>query len=251
MKIAGLWRYPVKSMRGEKLVEAELTPTGLDRDRHYGLLDPQRGTILSAKREARLLEAQALLAGSELTIRLPNGETVLGVGPAVDRALSDWLGRPVRLVEATGGGRATFENISDFEDDQSAPTSWEGPPGSFVDACPVHLLTTASLAAAEAERPDLQWAPVRFRPNVLVEVEGADTAELGWVGRQVRVGEAVLDVWLGCPRCVVPTRAQPGGVARQLDVMRHLAAAHDGAFGVLSGVARPGRLAVGDRVEVL
>ena len=254
VKVLGLWRYPVKSMRGERVDQVRLEETGLVGDRRYGILDPRRGTILSAKREGGLLEAQALMAGDELTIRLPTGETVFGLGPTVDRALSDWLGRPVHLVEASAHGRATYENISDFEDDGSEPTTSECPPGSFVDACPVHLVTTASLEAVATERPDLAWDLPRFRPNIVVEVgahEGEGTVELGWAGHRVELGSAEIDVWLGCPRCVVPTRSQPGGLERQLDILRHLKAGHDSLLGVLAGVSRPGEVVVGDRVSVL
>ena len=233
--------------------EVRLEETGVAGDRRYGILDPSHGTILGAKREGGLLEAQALMAGSELTIRLPNGETLFGLGPSVDRALSDWLGRAVHLVEASAHGQATFENLSDFEDDTSELTTWEGPPGSFVDACPVHLLTTASLAAAAAERPDLAWDLPRFRPNIVVEVdpaEGDGMFEQAWAGHRVEIGSAEIDVWLGCPRCVVPTRAQPGGIGRQLDILRHLNANHGSLFGVLAGVSRPGAVAEGDAVTI-
>ena len=133
MKISGLWRYPVKSMIGERRDRLELTQGGVEGDRRFGVLDLRSGTIVSAKNDGRLLLARAMLAGVTLTIRLPTGETLLGTGPAVDLALSDWLGRPVRLVEVSPTGRGTFEMPSDFEDDESVRVRWEGPYGSFVD----------------------------------------------------------------------------------------------------------------------
>ncbi|HEV2369635.1 MAG TPA: MOSC N-terminal beta barrel domain-containing protein [Acidimicrobiales bacterium] len=250
VKVGAVWRYPVKSMRGEQLREAAVGPRGLAGDRHYGVLDVASGTILSAKREGRLLQAQSVLAGSELTVRLPTGETLLGLGANVDRALSDWLGRPVHLVEAAEHGRATYENIYDFEDDASEPTSWEGPPGSFVDSSPVHLLTTSSLGVGASGRPDLQWDVRRFRPNIVVDSAEDEMVELAWSGRRVRIGEVLLDIWKGCARCVMTTRSQPGGIERQLDVLRHINAEHAALLGVLAGVSEGGRLAVGQGVSL-
>ena len=261
MRVAALWRYPVKSLRGERMTRVDVTATGIVGDRRYGLLDLSSGTILSAKREGRLLEAQALLAGPELTIRLPTGETALGLGPNVDRALTAWLGFPVRLVEATPEGRATYQSLSDYYDDFSTLTSWEGPPGSFVDSSPVHVLTTATLRAAADQRPDLQWEVARFRPNLLIDAGRGDgggdsaagpegTVEQSWIGRRLDVGDVRLEVRKGCTRCVMTTRAQPGGLTRQLDVLRHIDAEHDRRLGVLAGVERGGAVAEGDPVTL-
>jgi uncharacterized protein YcbX len=250
MKVVGLWRYPVKSMRGEARESVAVGPLGVEGDRRFGLLDTQSGTIISAKKDGRLLDARAMLAGVELTVRLPTGETALATGPSVDAALTTWLGRPVRLVEARPEGRGTYEMPVDFEDDDSEALQWQGPAGSFVDSAPVHLLTTASLRAGSAERPDLQWEVARFRPNVLVDAEGDDFIEQGWIGRRVGIGEVVLEIRRPCSRCVMTTRAQPGGIERQLDILRHLNGTHASNLGVLGRVAHAGRLEVGERVTV-
>lgn len=250
MKALSLWRYPVKSMQGERRESVRVSERGIDGDRRFGILDPASGTILSAKKEGRLLQARALLAGVELTIRLPNGETAMGTGPHVDVALSGWLERPVHLIEARQSGRATYEMPVDFEDDSSDPVQWQGPKGSFADSSPVHLLTTASLATMAAERPDLDWQPARFRPNILVEAESGGAIELEWIGRRVTVGEVVLHVHKPCSRCVMTTREQPGSVARQLDVLRHVNAAHGTQLGVLARVIRGGTVSTGDTVSV-
>lgn len=250
MKVAALWRYPVKSMQGETRDSVEIAEGGIRGDRRFGVLDVRSGTIVSAKRDGRLLQARAMLAGVELTVRLPTGETALGTGPSVDAALGAWLGRPVHLVEATPDGRGTFENPIDFEDDDSDAVRWEGPPGSFVDSNPLHLLTTASLRAVAAERPDLRWDVLRFRPNILIEASGDDLVEMAWVGRRVRLGQVELEIRKPCSRCVMTTRAQPGGIPRELDVLRHVNASHGSNLGVLARVTRGGRVDVGQSLTV-
>lgn len=250
MKATALWRYPVKSMQGERRDSIRVSERGVDGDRRFGILDPASGTILSAKKEGRLLQARALLAGVELTIRLPNGETAMGTGPRVDAALSGWLERPVHLIEAREGGRATYEMPADFEDDRSEPVSWQGPKGSFADSSAVHLLTTASLRAMAAERPDLGWQPARFRPNILIETEFEGCIEQEWIGRRVTVGDVVLHVHKACSRCVMTTRQQPGSIDRQLDVLRHVNTVHDTKLGVLARVVGEGTVSAGDPVSI-
>lgn len=250
MKVVGLWRYPVKSMRGEARDSLSITRLGVEGDRRFGVLDASSGTIISAKKDGRLLEARAMLAGVELTVRLPTGETALATGPGVDAALTAWLGRPVRLVEARPEGRGTYEMPKDFEDDTSDPYRWQGPPGSFVDSAPIHLLTTASLRGIAAERPELQWDVARFRPNVLIDVDGADLVEQNWLGRRLSLGPVMLEVRKPCARCVMTTRAQPGGIERQLDILRHVNAAHAANLGVLARVVEGGRLEVGHPVAI-
>jgi uncharacterized protein YcbX len=245
MKVVGLWRYPVKSMQGEARDSVRLDESGVDGDRRFGVLDPRSGTIISAKKDGRLLDARAMLVGVELTVRLPSGETALGTGPAVDAALGAWLGRTVHLVEARPGGRGTFERPADFEDDASEPVLWQGPYGSFVDSSPVHLLTTASLRAMRSERPDLAWDVLRFRPNVLIEADGTGCVEDAWVGHPIQLGPVELHVHKKCGRCVMTTRPQPGGLPRELDIMRHLSAAHSANLGVMAQVTRGGRVEVG------
>src|SRR5688572_5611671 len=98
MRVAQLWRYPVKSLLGERLSEAAFAADGLAGDRDWGILDPATGRILTARREPRLLFARAKLEGDAPRITLPDGRTVLGMGAGTDAALSDWLGRPVTLV---------------------------------------------------------------------------------------------------------------------------------------------------------
>jgi uncharacterized protein YcbX len=89
-----------------------------------------------------------------------------------------------------------------------------------------------------------------FRPNVLIDAEGDDFLEQGWIGQRVSIGEVVLDIRRPCSRCVMTTRAQPGGIERQLDILRHLNAAHASNLGVLGRVVQAGRLEVGQPVRL-
>ena len=164
MHVRGLWRYPVKSMQGEVRSEVRLSAVGVMGDRSFGVLDVASGTIISAKRDGRLLEATARYRGQELLVG-PPGLDELGPGTRLDNRLSQWLDRPVRLVPASGYGTPTFEGPDDFERDDSELHRWDGQIGSFVDESPLHVVTTGGLAELAAERARVAVGPSPLPPQ--------------------------------------------------------------------------------------
>jgi hypothetical protein len=250
-QVAALWRHPVKSLQGEPLSAAAVDEDGVRGDRSWGIRDGATGRILTGRREPRLLAAAASLGeDGEPVIRLPDGATLHGAGEATDAALSAWLDRPVSLVAAAGapGGQAEF--FADATDDASAAVEWTMPPGRFVDALPLLVLTTASLRAGQHHYPGGEWDVRRFRPNVLVAVDGDGWIEDGWCGQTVRAGEVEVVPQAPCVRCTMVTRAQPA-LDRDLDIYKTIARHHGGNLGVWSTVRTPGTIRVGDPVDVL
>ena len=246
-----LWRHPVKSFQGERLEEAEIVADGLANDRAWGVLDTATGKILTGRREPNLLQASAALGADGLpTITLPDGTVTTGLGEKTDTALTNWIGRPVTLVTATDVEPQNAEFFSDHVDDTSEMVEWTMPPGRFVDALPLLILTTASLRAGASHHPDGQWDVRRFRPNVLVEADGDDWLEDGWIGQTVRIGDVVAQGVFPCGRCTMVTRPQPGGLERDLDMFRTLNREHGANFGLWSSVITPGTIRNGDLVKV-
>ncbi|HZQ28339.1 MAG TPA: MOSC N-terminal beta barrel domain-containing protein [Acidimicrobiales bacterium] len=230
-RVRGLWRYPVKSMQGERVEAVDVGDRGVRGDRHFAVMDRRTGKVLSAKTEPALLSAAAVLAGVSLAMRLPNGETVLGAGPSADTALSAWLGRPVHLEECGPDERGVVETPETPEGDGPLH-EFRTPPGSFVDAQPLHLLSTADLDG---------WDVRRFRPNLLVD----GPVELGMT---LAIGSVQLLVGKPATRCVIVTREQPGGVARDLGVARALRS-RDLCLGVYARVVQGGRIEQGDQIR--
>lgn len=251
--VAGLWRYPVKSLQGEPLAEADIEDNGLRGDRCWGIRDEETGKILTGRREPRLLLGAATLTDDgEPEITLPDGTGVRGAGPRTDSALSAWLGRPVVLAAAEGEQGANAEFFADATDDTSRAIEWTMPAGRFVDALPLLVLTTASLTTGAALYPAGDWNVRRFRPNLLIDT-GSDTdgwAEDEWYGRMLQAGGATIAPREPCVRCTMVTRPQPG-IERDLDIYKTLSRQHGGTFGAWTRVHAPGRVHVGDAVVVV
>jgi uncharacterized protein YcbX len=250
--VAGLWRYPVKSLQGMPVDHVELGAAGVEGDRQWGIVDVVTGKVLTAKRWPALLEASATLHGNDggVLLTLPDGAEWASEDPATDKALSAWLDHDVRLVRADPAASTPYELTMDPSDDDSEPWDFATPAGSFADLAAVHLLTTASLAAMSDGYSDGQWSVHRFRPTALVDTGSAGGfVEDGWIGGQVHLGGAVVEVFMATPRCAMPGRAQPAHeLLRDLGIVRTVRDQHENNLGVYAAVAVPGPVAVGDAV---
>jgi uncharacterized protein YcbX len=229
LRVRQLWRYPVKSLQGERLTTAEIGPHGIPGDRAFGIVDDATGLVLTARREPRLLFASATWHDGDVALVDADGRSL-----SSDAALSDWLGRPVRLVRAGAEG-GTYEAPADSEHEADW-VRWQGPGHAWHDSARtrVSLVSTATLGS---------WAPARFRANVLLDGHGEDTL----VGRKVRLGACVLDVVKQIDRCVVVTRAQ-AALPVDRDVLRTIHRERGGFLAVGALVDRPGAVGVGDRL---
>ncbi|MGZ4629930.1 MAG: MOSC domain-containing protein [Oryzihumus sp.] len=246
MEVVGLWRYPVKSLQGERLDAASVEADGVAGDRRWGLRDQRTGRILTARRRPELLGASASYDGDAPVITLPDGATVVGPGTRTDSRLSEWLGSPVSLVSSLGALAGRAEYFEDATDDTSPAVEWTMPADRYVDTAPILVLTTVSLRTAAGHYPRGTWDPRRFRANILIGLDGEGWVEDSWVGHPIRLGAVTLVPSQPCVRCTMVTRSQPG-LDADVEIFRTLARDHRGLFGVWSDVVAPGRLAVGDR----
>jgi uncharacterized protein YcbX len=137
-------------------------------------------------------------------------------------------------------------------DDTSKEATWDGPSGRFVDDAAMHLLSTASLAAASAAAgAAARWDRRRFRPNVLIDAGVEGFVDDDWVGATLRIGQVEVAVDKPTTRCAMISRAQAGGLDRDPEVVRSLRRSHQLKLGVSATVQRPGTVNVGDPIEVL
>jgi len=248
-RLVEIWRYPVKSMRGERLEVAEVDARGVGGDRAWAVVDLGSQKALSAKREARLLEASAAWQDGRVEIALPGGGRLTAGEPEADAAVGEWLGRAVAVRRPRPGESVAFEMDLDPDDPEEA-VDLHTPPGSWFDStAPLHLLTTASLRAAGRLHPEGVWAPPRFRPNLVVDLEAEGFAEDAWVGAEIRVGALRARGRRPTTRCVLTTRAQPG-LPRDPRILRSLGV-RDACLGIYLDVLRPATVRAGDLVEPL
>ncbi len=242
MRVVEVWRYPVKSLGGERLESALVTARGVIRDRSHGIVDVETGTVLTARRAPELLFASARLIGASVShgvvITLPDGTRLdtsqLGRG-AADIALSDWLGRRVEL-RAAGNDGGTYEVPLDFEHDRDW-VSWQGPGLAWHDSARARVSLLSSATAGE-------WDVRRFRANVIVDAGDEDR----FVGRRLGIGTVELDVLKHIDRCVMVTRPQPH-IDRDLEVLKTINRDRGGNLAIGCLVGRAGMLMVGDQVE--
>jgi hypothetical protein len=254
-RVAELYRYPVKSMQGERVERLEFVAGAASGDRQWALVDATTGVFLSAKRHGRLLEAFARTeADGSVVIRLPDGADVCTLDGVANAALSDWLGHAVELRTPADGIAPAYESLSDSTDEDSATTTFQGPSAHFADFADVHLLTTASLRAAKALQPAGDWDVRRFRPTVLVDMgddsqlRGEGFVEDEWVGSRVVLGAgATFVIFMKTIRCNLPTRAQPG-LPKDASVARTLRDQHDFCLGVYGALRGAGVVNTGDPV---
>lgn len=212
MHVAELWVYPVKSLRGQQLQRTDITADGIPGDRRVQVRDGD-DRLVTARTRHRLLGLDATLDG--------DGEALID-------------GVPWREPAALGAVREVVA------DDDASLVAMEGR-ARFDD--------TSLLVATDGAVAELGVDRRRLRPNIVIAgVDGM--AERGWPGRQLRIGEAAIDVEKVCKRCVMTT-IDPDTFAVTPDVLRRINSRYAGRFALNCWIARPGEVAVGDAVELL
>ena len=220
--VKALWRYPVKSMAGNKLDEAWVTEGGILGDRAYAVIDGTSGRVGSAKTPRKWAALMALgadfvsppEAGAPLPpVRVvwPDGTEATSDGGDADARLSRTLGRPVTLTTERPE-TPSLERLDPLAEEETIVDIGElMMAGRFSDYAALHLITTATMARLAALRPQSRFTARRFRPNVTIATPDGETGfvENGWVGRELAIGDKVrLRISDPTPRCSVPTIAQ-------------------------------------------
>jgi uncharacterized protein len=278
-RVDALWRYPVKSMAGERRDAVTVTDRGLRGDRAYALVDRADGKVATAKNPRkwpRLFQFSATLSGDDagagwdggragavlppVLITTPEGAEVSSADPDVEQSLTLALGRDVELRTVEPGGEPgsgnpwaarSEEYWPDLEglDLRDTVTDFELPAGTFFDSAVVHVLTTATLARMAELHPAGRMDPRRFRPNVVVDTAGrSGFVENDWVGRTLRLGDEVrLTVTGPGGRCVMVTLAQDD-LPKDTGILRTAAQHNRLRVGVYASVLSGGRVRNGDRV---
>jgi hypothetical protein len=251
-RVAWISRTPVKALKLQHLDEVELGEGGVDGDRRFYLVG-ETGRLISNKDhpEFQLVAADYDGEADVLTIRFADGREVSGTVERGEEVQTNFHKRP-RAARIVHGPWA--EALSELG---GAPLRLVEPATSAVDRGrngAATLLATASLSAIGEVLGVDDVDGRRFRMNF--GIEGLEAHEEDtWLGRKVRVGEAVVIPNGNVGRCVI-TKQNPDTAISDLDTLNAIAAYRGEletteplAFGVHAAVAQPGRVRVGDPVE--
>jgi uncharacterized protein YcbX len=226
-RVTALFRYPVKSMAPEQLDEVEVSWHGLVGDRRWAFIRDGQARSgfpwLTIRERPELLHYRPRFAepdrpNASLTwVRTPAGREL----DVADHALAAELGHGARVIKQDRG---------------------------VFDTMPLSLLTSQTVSGLGG-LVGAELAAARFRPNLLVDAAGPNFPEDVWVGRVLRVGTLLMRVDVRDQRCVVVT-VDPVTLRRDPAILRAIARERDNRVGVYGSVVQPGRVAVGDVVEL-
>ncbi|MGO9264883.1 MAG: MOSC domain-containing protein [Candidatus Binataceae bacterium] len=245
-----LWRYPVKSLRGESLTEAHLTERGIEGDRRWALRELDRGGIMSARIWSALLQLRATRddrggnGDALVRIELPDGRALDVTDPATPAVLAELLGRKVELAQVRR------ERLSATELDAVILGDAYPPKRDFFDEDVIHIIASGTITHLRTLKPDSDFDPRRFRANILIDTgaEADGFIEDRWLDGVLEIGPSVKINWMRpAIRCVMTTHSQPD-LPRDMAILRTAAQAHDAYVGVFAAVGATGRIRVGDPV---
>ncbi|UCF38798.1 MAG: MOSC domain-containing protein [Acidobacteriota bacterium] len=287
--VSELWRFPVKSMKGERLDEVEVGRSGVLGDRAFALIDSTTGKVISAKSVRLFPNLMACRAtftrspepGRELPpvrISFPDGTAVTSDSAGVDRVLSDGLGREVTLAQMAPDDFTIDQYVPDIEGldpagrrdefiEQKlgsalfAEMGVQSPvaKGSFLDVFPFSIMTTSTLESLGQLQPASRFDQRRFRMNVIVDTDGPGFPENNWINRELEIGaDARFMITMPDPRCVMTTLAQDD-LPKDNEILKTLAR-HNRiqvgdlgklpCAGVYAVLASAGTIRIGDMVRL-
>jgi MOSC domain-containing protein len=282
-KVIEIWLYPVKSMTGGELAECRVGERGIPGDRGWALRDEEAGEIRGGKKFPSLLQCSARYlrepdggATPPAEITLPDGTRIQSDDPKASERLSGLIGKrvtlwPIRPAEDTEHyrrrvplkeaelrailGRLPEEPLPDLatfpQDVLKEILDFASPRGTYFDAFPLHLLTTAWLDDLARANPGARFDRRRFRPNFLIDAQRASgKVELDWCGREMRVGDVRVKVEMPVVRCSMTTQPQ-GDLPKDPSVLRTIVKESDQNVGAYASVLGAGTVRVGDPVELV
>lgn len=278
-----LCRYPVKSMGGEVLAQAEVIKSGLVGDRNWAIRDESSNELSSVRKTPLLLQCAAGYIeepckgqiGADIphvNIALPDGSNFDTSEQSKDALLSDFLKKDVSLwplqprsnwkfyLLKTMNSEASLKRQFNTKQDlpSMASLSWSKlleltvfatPLGRFYDMYPLHIITSNSIESLNAIEPDGDFQPKRFRPNIYIESidKKHNLDEFSWVGGLLYIGETVLRCESRTVRCSMPAQPQHG-LSKNTKILRALEQHTGRHLGINASVIKAGSIKHGDAV---
>jgi uncharacterized protein YcbX len=256
--VDGLWRYPVKSMRGEELGEAFVGFSGVYGDRYYAFkcsTRPKGCPYLTASSQPRFLRFRPRFRHPDKAARPTNLAEARALAPGLTPVYADPADMVVDVETPSG-------QVLAIDDPALAGMLLDGVPGAaalslarseraLTDCRPVSMISHQSIRKL-GEELGTALDPRRFRANIYLNYhEGNGPLEIGLIGRSLRVGpEAVISVLEADPRCSMINLDPDTGEANPT-ILKHVVRTRGGDTGVYAAVLVEGMIHKGDAVELV
>lgn len=288
--VAEIWRYPVKSLAGERVGSAFVDQLGVVGDRAWAFINSDDGDVAWGKSSPGLMNLTARYLDAHpgrrvfqncvppVEIEFVDGVVLGSDDDSLNDRVSSYIGCPVKLSPLQPPARREHYRWSRPPDERKLRTllglgkdepmpdlsTYDGelmatlgecfsPPGTYHDTYPVHLISTATLhhmSSVTGEDFDRR----RFRPNLYLKTAGglAGLAEFDWIGRSLQIGDAEFRVAVKTLRCSMPMRMQHSfGLDQNLAITKAVHQIADRFLGVYLNVSKQGGFSVGDQVRLV
>lgn len=212
MHVSEIWRYPVKSLKGERLNETEITKLGIPGDRQIAVVRAINGRFLTSRSKPKLLGLQGSI----------NADGV----PAINGHRWD-SAAALQLVRETAGEAVTLQQV---------------PAPQAFDVLPL-------LVATDGAARYLNIDHRRLRPNILL-ADVPDLEERKWPGRVIAIGDVRIYAEKLRDRCVMTT-FHPDTQQQDPSVLQRILGELDGSTALDSSVITPGKISVGDAAAII
>lgn len=223
-------RFPVKSMAGEVLREAELSWHGIAGDRRWAFV---RSDTEANGFPWHTIRENPPMCLHRATLRDPDRPDASTVDvhtsagdhyDVTDPLLAAELGVDLRLMRLRRG---------------------------LFDSMPISLITTGTVTEL-CDRAGVPADPRRFRPNLFIETgpNGQPFVEDDWVGSIIRIGSTTLRVDRRDSRCIIVNVDPDSGIANPA-VLKTVGQVHNACAGVYASIVEPGRVSADDKVIIV
>jgi uncharacterized protein YcbX len=212
MHVSEIWRYPVKSLKGERLNETEITKLGIPGDRQIAVIRAINGRFLTSRSRPKLLGLQGSI----------NADGV----PTINGHLWDST-EALELVREVAGEPVTLQQV---------------PPPQAFDVLPLLIATDGAANYLNIDHR-------RLRPNILL-ADVPDLEERNWPGRVIAIGDVRIHAEKLRDRCVMTT-FDPDTQSQDPSVLLRIVQELDGSTALDSSIITPGKIRVGDQAHVI
>jgi uncharacterized protein len=212
MHVSEIWRYPVKSLKGERLNQTELTTFGIPGDRQIAVIRTINGRFLTSRSRPKLLGLQGSInADGVVTINNHRWDSA----------------EALQLVREAAGEPVTLQQI---------------PPPQAFDVLPLLIATDGAARYLNIDHR-------RLRPNILL-ADVPELEERNWPGRVITIGNVRIHAEKLRDRCVMTT-FDPDTQAQDPSVLLRIVRELDGSTALDSSVISPGKIRVGNQAQII